>query len=625
MHAEVASFYYTSSCSVSVRTAAQRCWRLHQLQPARRWRVARTPAAVASSAAAPLPSWPPEEVPPTPELVQLCRHQLQLVVQSLHLSSSALGDDELPSTWLWRGGVFLRQPSSLQDGALKLQQVATSDGTASSTPHHCLTLGFDGDGAGMADQEAWLIEQPAIALPDSGGLVLPLAHSDFLVGLLALERGTLPAGGAAAAPPSHAQPPACALLGARELALLRTAAHVLSAACAMELRTVLERAAMGGVAQRQAAARELVRGTAGPLSTLRTLGTMLRGRLSQAGESVEGEMVETILEQSQRLAEVVKALQAALHPSAAGAAAAALQAASSGPPRPTVPAPVSQRQGLLPALPSSSIGSDWFVRPAAGSSGNGENGCDGGGSAADLPVPATSTSSSESQDALSAPMDALSAPMPAALALCAASSSSSISASTDLFPVLMPLLAAASNLASVTGASLFLVPSEAEASEPEASVSSSSGGGGSGIQHPIAPQHLRAHVAVPPALLRRMLSQLLDGMVASASRGDLIKVCVEAMRGGDGVDAAEAACIVRLCIVRGGSGAADPSLRVAHGLRMPPRPVEFAFLDRMAAAAGGSLELLQDTTASGWSRRDPADCSICAVLTLPLASAGELN
>ena len=164
------------------------------------------------------------------------------------------------------------------------------------------------------------MEQPAIALPDSGGLVLPLAHSGFLVGLLTVERcPTAPGGHAATADPqqqqqqpeaggsiaaptssvssgssgggggaSSPQPrpsahpsPACALFGPRELSLLRTAAAVLAAACAMELRTVLERVAVSSLVLRQAAARELVAEARAPLSTLRTLGTMLRGRLPQ--------------------------------------------------------------------------------------------------------------------------------------------------------------------------------------------------------------------------------------------------------------------------------------------------------------------------------------------------------
>lgn len=224
--------------------------------------------------------------------------------------------------FLMRG--FAPNTCSLQDGSLQLLQVAASDGGAARTGHR-LVLGEDRAGASLRDQEAWLIAQPAIALPDSGGLVLPLSHAGFLVGLLTVERGggleAAAGGGAAAAAgasgtgsaagaaeqqwqhqqhqqPASAHPPACVLFGPRELSLLRAAAQVLSAACAMELRAAIERAAAGSAALRQAAARELVQEARAPLSTLRTLGAMLKGRLPK-GEP-DREMAEGIIEQARR-------------------------------------------------------------------------------------------------------------------------------------------------------------------------------------------------------------------------------------------------------------------------------------------------------------------------------------
>ena len=38
-------------------------------------------------------------------------------------------------------------------------------------------------------EETWLANQAMIVLPDNGGLMLPLTHKNFLVGLLLVERG----------------------------------------------------------------------------------------------------------------------------------------------------------------------------------------------------------------------------------------------------------------------------------------------------------------------------------------------------------------------------------------------------------------------------------------------------
>ena len=121
-----------------------------------------------------------------------------------------------------------------------------------------------------------------IVLPDSGGLVLPLTHNGFLVGLLVVERcteeddedeemgsgaasssmmgsanGGAQAGGAAGGEgPARMPPaPACLLFRSAELQLLKQTAAVLAMACAMDLRAALERA---GAAYRQRQASALV-------------------------------------------------------------------------------------------------------------------------------------------------------------------------------------------------------------------------------------------------------------------------------------------------------------------------------------------------------------------------------
>lgn len=94
-------------------------------------------------------------------------------------------------------------------------------------------------------------------LPDSGGLVLPLANGGFLVGLFIVERLAASSGGggnsgAGALPP----PPAGSMFGPQDVQLIKQSAAVLALACAMDLRSVLERA---GNAVRQRQLRGLVR------------------------------------------------------------------------------------------------------------------------------------------------------------------------------------------------------------------------------------------------------------------------------------------------------------------------------------------------------------------------------
>lgn len=135
-------------------------------------------------------------------------------------------------------------------------------------------------------------------LPDSGGLVLPLAHNGFLVGLLVVERcldedsllglsaldpaaaaaraaaaadaraaeaaggrgrggaqQAAAAGGGEEQAPGMPQPPACLLFRTGEVQLLKQTAGVLALACAMDMRAALERV---GAAARQRQASALV-------------------------------------------------------------------------------------------------------------------------------------------------------------------------------------------------------------------------------------------------------------------------------------------------------------------------------------------------------------------------------
>lgn len=231
---------------------------------------------------------------------------------------------ELESTVL-RSTVYCRAPASLQTGQLQLQLVADSGGggggarsARAQQAQRFLFLGEDGGaGAGLADQERWIVEQPVIVLPDSGGLVLPLASNGFLVGLLVVERCSeegeaapttaeavgeeLPgqaaagaaapaaaAGGAAATAADAAgsngggsrrgampQPSACLLFRSTELQLIKQTAAVLALACAMDLRAALERA---GAAYRQRQASALVQEVRSELGLGRYPGVYFPGR-----------------------------------------------------------------------------------------------------------------------------------------------------------------------------------------------------------------------------------------------------------------------------------------------------------------------------------------------------------
>ena len=267
------------------------------------------------------------------ELQELCRLQLGLLVSALQLSlqASILGaggsvigsldeDGPLRQQLLLdprplRCTAYCRAPGSLRTGNLQLQLVAASDAGAgdamsaaaagAAQAQRFLFLGQDGmggggmGGGGLHDQEQWILEQPVIVLPDSGGLVLPLAHNGFLVGLLVVERcadedpagpaaagavaGPSPAGSEAAAAAAGADaaageagtgsssssgagrmppPPACLLFRSAELQLLKQTAGVLSLACAMDLRAALERV---GAAVRQRQASALVQAVSGRL------------------------------------------------------------------------------------------------------------------------------------------------------------------------------------------------------------------------------------------------------------------------------------------------------------------------------------------------------------------------
>ncbi|KAL4443615.1 hypothetical protein ABPG75_011352 [Micractinium tetrahymenae] len=608
------------------------------------------------------------------ELQELCRLQLQLLTASLQLSlqavltagvsgsASSLDDEDClrqPEGAALRLTVYCRAPASLQTGQLQLQLVADLDGAdgggggggaarsaRAQQAQRFLFLGEDGGaGASLADQERWIVEQPVIVLPDSGGLVLPLASNGFLVGLLVVERcseegeaaptsaaviedvgaeqapAQAAAGPAAGGPAPEAAgaasggsggrggmppPPACLLFRSAELQLIKQTAAVLALACAMDLRAALERA---GAAYRQRQASALVQAAKKPLTVMRTLGTMLLPRL-QPGEP-DRDFAQGILEQGQRLQEVVSQLQAALHPAAVAAAVPpALQPGSPpmgrvGSTAPRLPASSSSSSSSLlgsgamgsgewqlaeqprPALPSSSIGSDYQW-----------GGSEMAGSTIDLSIDSADASPSAASSVQRADSSSGSngtgppAPVPALAAAAAASPSGApygSRASADLLNVLMPLLASASNFAAVSGVTFVMADATGSSKAGDLPVPAAAGG----QRAPLAPQALSlpaAEVAVGPGKLKRMLSQLIDGIIACAARGDLVQASVlpQGWQGRPGVAIALCCCY---SLTHGSSASNGSSGDTAGSLPRPPLKPEFAFLRGSAAEAGGWFEV----------------------------------
>lgn len=85
----------------------------------------------------------------------------------------------------WNVTVHARVPHSFNSGSLEFQRVAAVGASSIEAQESVLTLGNSN-----AAEES-LIKAELVDLPD-GGVVLPLAHQQFLVGLLFLEEASAP-------------------------------------------------------------------------------------------------------------------------------------------------------------------------------------------------------------------------------------------------------------------------------------------------------------------------------------------------------------------------------------------------------------------------------------------------
>jgi hypothetical protein len=453
----------------------------------------------------------------SPELAGLAAAQLAILAAALEGSAARAG---APAAL--RCAAYCRAPRSLASGELALALVAATDAAEAeaAAARQDLFLGV----AGGERWEAWIVEQPVIVLPDSGGIVLPLAHADFLVGLLLVERAPAawPRAGGAAAAAARAAPPATSLFGGADLKLIRQTGAALALGMALDLRSALERAE-AGVRRRQVAG--LVERARAPLTTLRTLSTMLAPRLD-AGEP-ERDMADALAAQGERLGELVGQLQAALAPAAPGPlplapiaaappgwAAPALPAARAGA---GAPAALPAATGFpAPMLPSSSIGGD--------------------SQAAALPPPPSAR-----EPAAPAPLAQL-----------------GDGAATELVGALAPLLASAARFAGVAGIAFRLAPGGPPA----------------------------ARVAVGALPLKRLLAGLLDGGVAVCARGDALSARVRAEAGRAG--APGAAVELRLEAAAAGAEALAQAAAPEFGAVAAAARAAGARLDVVVGRRGGA-------------------------------------
>ena len=263
-----------------------------------------------------------DSLSPSEELRGLVKLQLALLVAALEPRLRTQN-----SSTAIRCAVYCRRPSSMSAGSLKLQLVGASDGREAEAARQRTDLILGIPSADGQAQESWLVDQQVIVLPDSGGLVLPLAHNGFLVGLLVVERSAVSertvredyqtmdglknsaSQNLYKVVPSALQPSACTIFQPDDVNLLKQAASALALACTMDLRSSLEAAGnriQGDVVQ------GIVSEVKKPLGTIRTLGAMLAPRLKE-GEP-ERDISEAIMVQGERLGQLVRQLQSALSP-----------------------------------------------------------------------------------------------------------------------------------------------------------------------------------------------------------------------------------------------------------------------------------------------------------------------
>ena len=289
---------------------------------------------------------------PSRELVELVRVQLDMLVSMLESRiseefNSVPGNDYNLGV---RCAMYCRTASTSAMSAMSpasnpsMSSVSSLVGKVGNTEANTLRLqlvaasgGFGDDGFAFDDddvfsssssssvitassemEETWLANQAMIVLPDNGGLMLPLTHKSFLVGLLLVERVAKEVGFGSNVDSSMGQaggtnsrsnssvwiPPVQDVFGPAEMGIIKQSAQALSMSCAMELRAIVE-AAQNKIQQERL--RGLLSQASKPLTTLKTLGRMLQPRLAP-GEP-ERDMTDGVVAQGQYLGDLIEQIQ----------------------------------------------------------------------------------------------------------------------------------------------------------------------------------------------------------------------------------------------------------------------------------------------------------------------------
>ena len=603
---------------------------------------------------------PAAALAPSAELRELCHIQLSMLITSLESRIGAMVTETGCSV---RCAVYRRSPASLPSGQLQLQLVAASDAREADTAsgfsgvRQDLILGIPGTNEQF--QEAWIVEQNLIVLPDSGGLVLPLAHNSFLVGLLIVEccaPTTTTTGGGRESDftlrnvAGALHPPASAVFSPADMALIKQTGTSLGLACALDLRAALERA---GHAVRRRQVQGLVQQARKPLRTLRTLGAMLAPRL-QEGEP-ERDMAESISAQGQRLGDIVSQLQVFLSPampvvsigrkpemsSSGGNLSSSDGILSSSPFSPSnnnnsssaaaAAASETDRNAIIssqPALPSSSIGGDYWGGSNSNSSSAGSSNRRKTGTDAESACGYQTPERSFSIASMTTSTDSGEIDIKEEEEKLSSSSSSSNSSSTGqrqllqqlptalLLATLAPLLRSAENFASVSGVTFLLRADQLQNQQQQqqpidttttttANNQTSSSSSPAQVAISRCARRLQINevcVCAEPIALKRMLSQLLDGAIACGARGDCIELVVDAeeWQGRPGVVVATRLmqAIGPATLRRGPATAVDADGHIYLA--------EFATLSRLARQTGGwfDVSLVESTPSSSSSSTD---------------------
>lgn len=285
---------------------------------------------------------------PSRELVELVRVQLDMLRTVL---GSRISEEFSESAIGIRCAMYCRSEpnvstSDSQQG-LHLQLVAASGGDDDGS----FVFNPDDESSSITAsaemEKTWLQNQATmVVLPDNGGLMLPLTHKNFLVGLLLVER-VRSSGGKVYLPSIPVQD----LFGPAEMAVIKQSAQALSMSCAMELRAIVDAAQQR---MQQERLQGLLSQASKPLTTLKTLGRMLQPRLAE-GEP-ERDMTDGVVAQGQYLTELLQQIQKAVgEGGAVGGGGARLPANSK---TNKVVGGKKKGGGYAYALPSSSIGSD---------------------------------------------------------------------------------------------------------------------------------------------------------------------------------------------------------------------------------------------------------------------------